>query len=169
MPTVRRVANHAGFVRGWQAYALDIADSVAGESRPVVRFGIRLHELAFACGLVVDTGINAFGWTRDDAMAFLRSYLPFDDDELERAFIIEAVERPGWLTAGTLGAREFRGLRAWAERELGNRFRLPAFHAELLRVGSVPLPVLGSHIERWIWEETVRLDRPTPVGAPPVR
>lgn len=168
-PMARRVAEHAGFVRGWQAYALDIADSVVGASDRVVRFGIRLHELAFACGLVVDTGINAFGWTEDAALAFLRAYLPFDDTELRREYIVESVERPGWLGAGALGARELRGLRAWAERELGDRFRLPAFHAEVLRVGSVPLPVLGSHLERWIWEERMRPERQTSVGEPPIK
>jgi uncharacterized protein (DUF885 family) len=169
IPLARRVAEHAGFVRGWQAYALDVADSVVGAADPVVRFGIRLHELAFACRLVVDTGINAFGWTEDAALAFLRSYLPFDDAELRREYIVESVERPGWLSAGALGARELRGLRAWAERELGDRFRVPAFHAEVLRVGSVPLPVLGSHLERWIWEERTRSERPTSVGAPPIQ
>jgi uncharacterized protein (DUF885 family) len=165
-PLARRLAQHAGFVRGWQAYGLGVADSLVGANDAVVRFGIRLHELALACGLVVDTGINAFGWDREASLAFLRAYLPFDDAELEREFVVEAVERPGWLSAGALGARELHGLRAWAQRELGDRFRLQDFHAELLRIGSVPLPVLGSHLERWIWEETIRQ---TTLGARPVR
>ena len=120
---------------------------------PWQRFGVRLHELSAACGLVVDTGINALGWTREQALEFLRAYLPDDDAVLQREYIDVASESPGTLAAAALGARELRGLRRWAMRELGDRFSLAAFHREVLRVGSVPLPVLGSHLERWIWEQ----------------
>ena len=159
LPLSRRFSEHSGYVRGWQLYALQVTDSLSRSINAAQRFGIRLRELAAACGLVIDTGINAFGWTRDDALAFLRAYLPLEDADLEREFIVEAIEGPGALGAGTLGARELRGLRQWAQRELGARFTLAAFHQELLRVGSVPLPVLGSHLERWIWEQ----NRPAPV------
>lgn len=152
LPVFRRLAYHDGFVKGWQTYVLDVADSVSTRLQPWQRFGLRLRELAAACGLVVDTGINALGWTRTDALTFLRLYLPYDDEDLDDDFIFPASEEPGMLSAGALGAREFRGLRSWAMRELGTRFRLSDFHAEVLRLGSVPLPVLGSHLERWIWE-----------------
>jgi uncharacterized protein (DUF885 family) len=154
LPAFRRLAVHDGFVRGWQAYALHAADSLSTTLLPWERFSLRLRELSLACGLVVDTGINALGWSRADALQFLRAYLPDDDDDLDRDYILRASELPGALSAATLGARELRGLRRWAERELGDRFSLPAFHAELLRLGSIPLPVLGSHLERWIWEQT---------------
>lgn len=153
LPAFRRLANHDGFVRGWQSYALATTDSLYGALLPWQRFSVRLRGLADACGLVVDTGINAIGWTREDALRFLRAYLPDDDADLERDFILVASESPGYLSAATLGARELRGLRQWATRELKERFSLAAFHAEVLRVGSVPLPVLGSHLERWIWEQ----------------
>lgn len=154
LPHFRRLANHDGFVRGWQSYVLGVADSLSRSWTPRERFGLRLRELADACGLVVDTGINALGWTRADALAFLKSYLPDDDDVLEREFVLQAAESPGTLSAATLGARELRGMQRWARRELGDRFSLTAFHGEVLRVGSVPLPVLGSHLERWIWEQS---------------
>jgi uncharacterized protein (DUF885 family) len=162
LPSFRRLGFHDGFVRGWQAYALGVADSLSQALEPWQRFSMRLRELAFACGLVVDTGINALGWSRADALGFLRAYLPEDDDDLEREFIFPASELPGLLAAATLGAREFRGLRLWAMRELGDRFTLPAFHREVLRVGSVPLPVLGTHLERWIWD----LNHPAPATRP---
>jgi uncharacterized protein (DUF885 family) len=153
LPTHRRLSSHEGFVKGWGIYALHVADSLSRTLTPVQRFGARLQELAAACGLVVDTGINALGWSSEDALAFLRSYLLLDDADLIEEFILAAIESPGELSAGTLGAREFRGLRRWAMRELGDRFSLSEFHREVLRVGSVPLPVLGSHLERWIWEQ----------------
>ena len=153
LPRFRWVGNHDGFVKGWQAYVLDIAASTPGVLTPWQRFGLRMRELAAACGLVVDTGINAAGWSRADALAFLRAYLPDSDEDFDRDFILEAIEAPASLAGATLGARELRGLRRWAMRELGDRFNAPAFHREVLRVGSVPLPVLGSHLERWIWEQ----------------
>jgi uncharacterized protein (DUF885 family) len=160
LPAFRRLGMHDGFVRGWQAYALSMADSLSRSLEPWQRFSLRMRELALACGLVVDTGINALGWSRADALAFLRSYLPDDDEVLERDLILPASELPGTLAAATLGARELRGLRLWAARELDDRFDLAAFHREVLRVGSVPLPVLGSHLERWIWD----LKNPSPPG-----
>ena len=152
LPAFRRLGYHDGFVGGWQLYALDMADSL-GAFAPWERYSFRLRELAAACGLVVDTGINALGWTRRDALDFLRSNLPWDDADLEREFIIAASESPGTLAAAALGARELRGLRRWAMTELGERFDLAAFHREVLRIGSVPLPILGAHLERWIWEQ----------------
>lgn len=153
LPYFRRLESHDGFVRGWQIYAIDVADSLSKTFAPWERFGLRIRVLAAACGLVVDTGINALGWSRTDALNFLRAYLPDDDAYLEQEFVFPAVESPGVLAAAALGARELRGLRRWAMRELGDRFSLQAFHAELLRTGSVPLPVLGSHLERWIWDQ----------------
>jgi uncharacterized protein (DUF885 family) len=153
LPTFRRLASHDGFVNGWQIYVLGVADSLSTTLQPWQRFGLRLRELAAACGLVIDTGINALGWTRADALNFLRAYLPYDDADLDDDFIFPASEMPGKLSSGALGARELRGLRSWVTRESGDRFRLAAFHAEVRRVGSVPLPVLGSHLEHWIWEQ----------------
>ena len=163
LPAFRRLARHEGFVKGWGIYAMDTADSLSTQLGALERFSLRMQELSSACALVVDTGINALGWSRAQALAFLRAYLPDDDEDLERDFIFPVAERPGELSAGTLGAREIRGLRQWAMRELGSRFTLRDFHAEVLRVGSVPLPVLGAHLERWIWE----LNHPTPPA--PVR
>ena len=161
LPAFRRLAMNGGFVNGWQMYALDVVDSLSTTLLPWQRFSLRMRELAAACGLVVDTGINALGWSREDALRFLRAYLPDEDADLERDFIFPASERPGEFAAATLGGRELRGLRRWAMRELGDRFSLPAFHAELLRVGSVPLPILGTHLERWIWD----LNHPAPPPA----
>lgn len=162
LPLFRRLGSHDGFARGWQIYAIDVADSLSTTFAPWERFGLRIRELAAACGLVVDTGINALGWSRTDALNFLRAYLPDDDVDLEREFIFPAAESPATLAAAALGARELRGLRRWAMRELGDRFSLQAFHAELLRIGSVPLPVLGSHLERWIWDQKNPVPPPAP-------
>jgi uncharacterized protein (DUF885 family) len=153
LPVLRRVVTHAGYVDGWSTYAIGLADSLRADADPAHHLAALYQELAHACGLVVDTGINYFGWTHDQAMAFLRTRLPENDDELERDILRPALELPGSLTAATLGARELRGMRRWAEKELGDRFDLRAFHDEVLSLGSVPLPVLGTHLEWWLWRE----------------
>jgi uncharacterized protein (DUF885 family) len=137
-----------------------------GAGDPAVRHAIREQLLANACGLVVDTGINYYGWTREEALAFLRAYLPYEDDELERELIRPAVDEPASLTPAALGAREVRGLRRWAERELGGSFSLPVFHHEVLSRGALPLPVLGSHLEWWIWKERSGVAVDTSSGRP---
>jgi uncharacterized protein (DUF885 family) len=152
-PAFRRATRYAGMTDGWGVYALALADSLLESAGAEDRFGARLVALADACGLVIDTGINYFGWSRERALEFLREHLPDDDEELEQSFIIPAAEAPGSLTAATLGARELLGLRRWAERELGSRFNLVAFHNELLSIGSLPLPVAGAHLEWWIWQQ----------------
>lgn len=159
LPLFRRMGHHAGFVDGWSAYALELADSVLVRGSALAQFGVRLRLLALACGLVVDTGINHFGWTKGDALAFLRDHLPDDDETLVAEYVMPAIEDPASLVAATLGGREIRGLRRWAERELGSRFDAAAFHELLISTGSVPLPVLGTHVEWWIWHVAT----PTPV------
>jgi uncharacterized protein (DUF885 family) len=154
LPAFRRVADHGGYVNGWATYGVELADSLVAmkdgtASQPSL--GALEQRLSVACGLVVDTGINYFGWTREQALAFLRAHLSGSDEELERDVIIPAVELPGSLVAAGLGVREFRGLRRWVQRELGDRFDLAAFHDAVLTIGSVPLPVLGQHLEWWIW------------------
>lgn len=151
LPVFRRLAWHTGFVEGWSAYVLPVADSALPSLSPFERYAVRLRELGVACGLVVDTGIHAFGWSARVAADFLRRCLPWTERDLER-MVTEAAEQPGRLAGVALGAREFHGLRHWVERELGPLFGLAAFHREVLRTGSVPLPVLGAHLERWIWE-----------------
>lgn len=160
LPLFRRLGRHAGFVDGWSAYALELSDSLLTHGSAMDAFSARVRLLALACGLVVDTGINYFGWSTADALAFLREHLPDDDATLEAEFIAPALADPASQVAATLGARELRGLRRWAERELGSRFALAAFHDQVLSTGSVPLPVLGTHLEWWIWhvqaQDTVR-------------
>ncbi|HSA54526.1 MAG TPA: DUF885 domain-containing protein [Gemmatimonadaceae bacterium] len=152
LPAFRRVAHHGGFVEGWSVYALELADSV-GSLTPAERLGARLVALRAACGLVVDTGINYFGWSAERALDFLRQHLPGDDAALMRELVIPVAEEPASLTAAALGARELRALRHWAGQELGERFDPRAFHEAVLSAGSLPLPVLGAHIEWWIHEQ----------------
>lgn len=152
LPAFRRAADYGGYVAGWRAYVLELSDSLAALS-PAEKLSVRLLGLRAACGLVVDTGINYFGWGREKALDFLRRHLPDDDAMLERDFVLSAAEAPASLTPAALGARELRALRRWAEQELESRFDLRAFHETVLSAGALPLPVLGAHLESWIYEQ----------------
>lgn len=158
LPAFRRAGDYAAFSDGWGLYVLELADSLVSDLPVAARLGIRLQLVRAACGLVVDTGINYFGWTREQALEFLRQYLPDDDEALEREFLVPAIEDPASLVAGTLGAREFRGFRRWAQEELDEHFDPAEFHTSVLRGGALPLPVVGARLEWWLWEQTAGRD-----------
>ncbi|MEM1176671.1 MAG: DUF885 family protein, partial [Pseudomonadota bacterium] len=99
--------------------------------------------------LVVDTGMHALGWTREEAIAFMQSNSPIADTDV----VIE-VERyiaiPGQALAYKIGQLKIRELRNRAEQQLGDQFDVRAFHDQVLTTGSLPLIVLEAHIDRWI-------------------
>ena len=107
-----------------------------------------------AARLVVDTGIHAFGWSRERALEFLVAHVPMAREVLA-AEIDRYVAMPGQALAYLTGQREILRIRADAERRLGPAFSLPAFHAAVLDHGSLPMPALARSITGW-------LDRVTP-------
>jgi uncharacterized protein (DUF885 family) len=158
---LRRVARYAGLEDGWAEYAASLAGEHGMYEDPYDAYGRLLQEMRSACLLVVDTGINMFGWTRQQALDFLSQHILANDEELEEIVLRVAIDAPGSGVAATMGARELAGMREWAERELGSHFRAPAFHDEILSLGAVPLPVLGAHLEWWLWRERSRLESDT--------
>ena len=157
-PKVLNYHDYTPFVEGWGVYAETLGDDLGLYQDPYVRFGQLVSELWRAMRVVVDTGIHAKGWTRDQAVAFFRENTAQDD----RAIDIE-IERylndPGLGVAYTIGALKFRELRAEAEKELGPAFDLPAFHDELLRHGALPLDLLEENVRRWVKDR--KLDNPS--------
>jgi uncharacterized protein (DUF885 family) len=99
--------------------------------------------------LVVDTGIHAFGWSPDRSLEYFTSHVPMPEAFLASE-IDRYVVRPGQALAYLTGKREIVALRREAERHLGSRFSLPAFHAAVLDHGSIPMPVLRKCIEEWM-------------------
>jgi uncharacterized protein (DUF885 family) len=102
-----------------------------------------------ASRLIVDSGIHAFGWDRDRAIAFL-----LDHTAMPRTQATQEVDRyiswPGQATSYMTGYLEIHRLRTEAEKALGARFDLRAFHDRVLGGGTVPLPVLRARIEEWV-------------------
>jgi uncharacterized protein (DUF885 family) len=104
-----------------------------------------------ACRLVVDPGIHAKGWTREQAIEYMLAQTALSRGNVE-AEVNRYITWPGQATAYKVGELRIRALRAQAEQRLGARFDLPAFHDAVLENGPVPLDVMEAHVTRWITE-----------------
>ncbi|MCA9540747.1 MAG: DUF885 domain-containing protein [Myxococcales bacterium] len=151
LPMFMRESGNSAFTEGWALYAERLARELDLYRTPEERFGALTYEIWRAARLVVDTGLHAKGWRRQEAIDYLNGLLGHDEGE-----IINEVDRyiawPGQALAYKVGELEIRRLRAEAEAARGTNFDLRAFHDRVLRNGSVPLRVLRADIEAWLKE-----------------
>ena len=156
LPEFRKHLGVTAFVEGWGLYAEGLADELGLYSGPLERLGRLSFSAWRAIRLVVDTGVHALGWSRERAIAFME-----ENAALSRENVVNEVDRyiawPGQALAYKLGELEIRRLRADAQKRLGPRFDLRAFHDALLGAGAVSLPVLRAQIDAWV--ETVLSER----------
>ena len=115
---------------------------------PYDDFGRLLYEMWRACRLVVDTGMHAFGMSRDDAIAFLQRNTALSRLNIERE-IDRYIGWPGQACGYKIGELEIRRIRSECEKRLGERFDLRAFHDHLLSAGPIPLNVLRTRMDAW--------------------
>lgn len=143
------------FVEGWGLYSERLGLEIGLYDTPEKDMGRLSYEMWRACRLVVDTGIHAKGWSKQQAIAFMT-----DNSALSAANIEAEVNRyiswPGQALAYKLGELKIRELRALAAKELGPKFELAAFHDAVLGQGAVPLDVLENQIKDWIEAEKTR-------------
>ena len=116
---------------------------------PYNDFGRLLYEMWRSCRLVVDTGMHALGWSREQAVAFMRANTALSELNIERE-VDRYISWPGQACAYKLGELEIRRLRASAQKELANTFDVRAFHDALLCDGALPLDVLNARMTKWI-------------------
>jgi uncharacterized protein (DUF885 family) len=151
LPSFLRFGGNTAYVEGWALYAETLGYSMGLYDDPYQRFGTLSDEMLRAMRLVVDTGIHAKRWTRDQAIAYMLEHSNMGKTdataEVERYIAI-----PGQALAYKVGALTIQRLRAKAEKELGTGFDLKQFHAQVLMTGALPLPVLEAKIDRWIAE-----------------
>jgi uncharacterized protein (DUF885 family) len=152
----RRGAFFTAFTEGWAEYASDLAGEMGMYSDPYQRAGRLAMDLFLSTRLVVDTGMNALGWSREKALAFMREHTFETDLQIDTETLRYAADYHGQALAYKLGSRKFHELRDRAKRELGTKFDLPAFHAYVLRAGAMPLSVLDGHVDCLIREKHVR-------------
>lgn len=145
---------------GWAEYGASLAGELGMYSDPLDAYGQLLHEGWNAALLLADTGLHYYGWSRQQALAVLRPYTLLSEASLDSTFVEQVVQAPGRAGAAVIGAREYAAMRAWMQRLLGASFDLSAWHAAVISLGPVPLPVLAAYLEWWGWKE---LRRKTPV------
>jgi uncharacterized protein (DUF885 family) len=145
----RRVLFDTACAEGWGLYSERLADEMGLYTDDLARMGLFAADSWRASRLVVDTGLHALGWTRQDAVDWLVAHTPMPRMEIETE-VDRYISYPGQALAYMVGRREIDRLRAEAASTLGERFDLRTFHDVVLRAGSLPLPALASTVERWV-------------------
>ncbi|MDP5031357.1 MAG: DUF885 domain-containing protein [Paraglaciecola sp.] len=152
VPEFRRTLNHSAFSEGWGLYSERLGKEAGFYQNPYSDFGRLGYEMWRAVRLVVDTGIHAFGWTRQQAVDYLAARTALTEksvnDQIDRY-----ISWPGQALAYKIGEIKIRQLRAKAEKALGNQFDLRAFHDTVIGQGSLPMDVLDDVIDEWITKE----------------
>jgi uncharacterized protein (DUF885 family) len=148
LPALQRQRSLTVFSEGWGLYAEQLAEEAHLYSDTRSRLGSVSTSLMRAARLVVDTGLHAFGWSRERALEFFVAHVPLPPEFLA-AEIDRYVVMPGQALAYLTGKLEIVRLREEAERTLGASFSLPAFHSAVLDQGSLPMPVLAESIRAW--------------------
>jgi uncharacterized protein (DUF885 family) len=162
-PPFRRGTSFSGYGEGWGLYTEWLGTIMGIYETPYEDFGRLTYEMWRACRLVIDTGIHQFGWSREQAMDYLRTHAALAEHE-----ITTEVERyiawPGQAVAYKLGELQIRRHRREAEEKLGAKFDQRKFHDAILALGSVPLPVLEERMAKFIADGGV--NPPVPLKTP---
>ncbi|HEU4779324.1 MAG TPA: DUF885 family protein [Steroidobacteraceae bacterium] len=149
LPMFRRFSRDTAYIEGWGLYAEYLGYEMGIYKDPVQRFGALDAELWRSIRLVTDTGIHFKGWTREQTLDYMYANSPAEQtravSEAERFAAI-----PGQALAYKIGQLKIVELRKRAEKALGKKFDVKAFHDEVLKDGAVPLDVLDAKIDRWI-------------------
>ena len=149
LPAFMRFGGNTAYVEGWALYSETLGYEMGFFDDPWNRYGTLQDEQLRAMRLVVDTGLHAKGWSREQAIDFMLA-----NSGMTRTEVVAEVERyiaiPTQALAYKVGALKIQELREKAEEQLGEDFDIREFHAEVLDTGSLPMPVLEAKIDRWI-------------------
>jgi uncharacterized protein (DUF885 family) len=153
LPDFRRYGamKYPSCLEGWALYCEALGEDMGFYDTPEKRYGRLEMEMWRAVRLVLDTGIHAQGWSRDEAIAYFRENMAMPTETLT-AEVDRYIGMPGQALAYQLGNLKFRALRARAEAALGENFRIRDFHDAIMAAGAVTLPVLELLMDDWITE-----------------
>ena len=149
LPAFRRSGWYVAYGEGWALYAESLGPELGLYKDPYSRFGAYTGEMLRACRLVVDTGLHALGWTREQAIRYM-----VDHAGIAEGFAVSEVDRyivdPGQALGYKIGELKIKALRERAKTALGERFDIRSFHNAVLDDGALPLTVLEARIDAWI-------------------
>ena len=149
VPKFRRFGRYTAYIEGWGLYSEFLPKEHGFYQDPYSDFGRLAMELWRACRLVVDTGMHAKKWTREEAIDYLKANTPNPEGD-----VVKAIERyivmPSQATAYKIGMIKILELRGKAQKQLGDKFDLRQFHDVILKNGPVPLSVLEQQVNNWV-------------------
>ena len=135
------------FNEGWAEYAATLAGEIGLYEEPEERYGRLVMDAFLTCRLVVDTGMNALGWSLERAREYMREHSGMSEAEILTESVRYSADIPGQALAYKLGDTHILALRERVRRTLGSRFSLKDFHAQVLGAGAMPLEILDWHVE----------------------
>lgn len=148
-PDFRRFVYISAYGEGWALYCETLGAEMGMYETPYDTFGMLSYQMWRACRLVIDTGVHAFGWTREQALGYLQTNTALADEEI-RNEVDRYISWPAQALSYYLGQMTIREERARAEKALKKDFDIRAFHDTVLQLGSVPLPVLRNRVTEFI-------------------
>jgi len=154
-PEFRKHVGYSAFVEGWALYSEGLGEDVGLYTDPYSKFGELSYEMWRAVRLVVDTGMHAMGWTREQAIQFFKDNTGKTDQDIT-VEVDRYIVWPGQALAYKLGQLKIRELRAEAERRLAAKFNVRSFHDAVLEQGAVPLSLLEPHVKHWLDSRATR-------------
>ncbi len=160
LPAFRTTTGFTAYVEGWALYSERLGLEVGMYEDPYSNFGRLSYEMWRALRLVVDTGMHAKGWSRDQAIDFMAANSALSLHNI-RSEVNRYIFWPGQALAYKMGEIKIRELRALAEEKLQQHFDLREFHDVILLSGSVPLSVLEENVKRYIEKEGKQKNRKT--------
>jgi len=155
LPDFRRYGGYTAFVEGWALYSESLGPRIGLYKDPYSKFGQLTYEMWRAIRLVIDTGIHAQGMTRQQAI----DYFAANSAKTLNDIVVEVdryITTPGQALAYKSGELEIKGLRAYAEQQLGDRFDIREFHDQVLGQGALPLDILDARIRAWVAEKKTK-------------
>ncbi len=149
VPDFRKYGNITAFVEGWGLYSESLGPELGMYRDPYSKFGQLTYEMWRAVRLVIDTGIHAFGWSREQAIDYFTTNAAKTEHDIE-VEVDRYIVNPGQALAYKIGELKLKELRAYAAAELGDRFDVRAFHDQVLGNGPLPLDVLDRETRAWV-------------------
>ncbi len=151
LPNFRQFGGNNAFTEGWALYAETLGKEMGLFEKPEDYFGHLNDEMLRAVRLVVDTGMHAKGWTREQSIKYMRETLGYPES-IARSETERYMAWPGQALGYKIGSLKIQELRRRAQDALGDKFSLPRFHEIVLGEGTLPLALLEKKVDRWIAE-----------------